>query len=57
MKTIQKKVTCFIFLSLSSCSLLAPHYDNELEEITEEVLKKKEGVDIQITPVDRLKNG
>ena len=42
----------FPFLILiTSCSVFPPKPSNELEAITEEVLKKKEGVEIEITPI------
>lgn len=39
-----------LLLLLSGCSLFSPKPPDELEEIAEEVIKKKTGVDIEILP-------
>jgi len=45
-----------ILLSLlASCSLFPPKPSNEIEGLAEEVMKRKEGVDIRIEPIDERK--
>lgn len=44
----------FTLLFLSSCFSSKP--SNAIEELGEEVIKKKEGIDIRITPIEEEKN-
>jgi len=48
------KLIFILLLFLSGCSLLPSHADNELELMTEQVLKKKEGIEIQLIPLPEL---
>lgn len=50
-KTCSGSSFALLALLLTSCSLLSPRSSDELESITLDVLKKNEGVDIQIKPI------
>jgi hypothetical protein len=41
-----------IFLILTSCSLFPPKPSNEIDELAEEVIKKREGIKITLEPID-----
>ncbi len=48
-----KFVLFFLILSLPSCSMFEKEESsNEIVSLTDQVLKKHEGVDIQIKPID-----
>lgn len=44
----------YILLALFLCAC-APK--NEMSEMTNEIIRKKEGIDIRMTPIDEVKSG
>lgn len=46
-----KLLSILLLILLPSCSIFAPKPSNELEGLTQDVLKRGEGVDIQISPI------
>jgi hypothetical protein len=50
-----KELALAVCLILSSCTLFKKSGDDEMEKMTQDVLKAKEGVDIQIKPIPKDK--
>ena len=46
----------FALICSSSCSLLASRPSNEIDALAEEVIKKKEGIQITLEPIDETKH-
>lgn len=44
----------YLFLLIFCCAC-SPKPSNAIEELGEEVLKKKEGIDIRLTPIEEQK--
>ena len=49
--TAVKIVIYLLLVLLPSCGVFAPKPSNELEGLTQDVLRRKEGIDIQINPI------
>lgn len=45
----------FYFFSVAGCTLFEKHESDEMEEMTEQVLKKGQGIDIEFKPIHKDK--
>jgi hypothetical protein len=56
MKFLPLWIALILAATSSSCTMFAKsNSSNEMEELTSDVLKRKEGIDIRITPIDQEK--